>query len=619
MFTCEVGARGLVTQEVVDQLEKCAKLLMGERGKKGAARKEARSLAGEMAREAVLRSYAVWVRRNTEWCDFDEVRDRRVDVEKGLHELDAGRQKKEKEEKEARGCVKEEWLAKMKEEDDAEAVEKDANQLWKIGLREARVAAEASVGVVRAYPDGSETEGRAGWGFVAVLRRMAGGREEVVREECGPVVTSHQSEGWSGCQFHSNNAGELSAICKILEWWQKSELRRAFKLIIVPDSLWAVGVAIGGRARYHRIAAWAAQEAAKSAEAQFGWVKGHSEHKWNDRADELANRGRAMGTRESGGRSAGRSAPTKARGKGKSGVVESASYEWVVEEERLSSVGLATAGKIKKGTVGRDANGRRRVETLYVRRSRFGRRNATGASLQFMSKVERAALVGQSYAELDMKSAHPTVLWWAARKYGGEGMGLKRLGQLARCSEGLVAEVRKEFAGRTKLSTVEDTAIKRILLAAINGAGVERMARDKLGGWVVNGALDQFRREVAKVRAQVMTWRPDIAEEVRRRNPEEPEWKLRVKTAYFLMTEGEDAVLRVMEEVAKDCGLQGDAPTGDGVLVREGAEGGTRSVAEVISRVQEQVERRTGIPMRIGVKNVSGDRVSSWPWQKGHG
>jgi hypothetical protein len=166
---------------------------------------------------------------------------------------------------------------------------------------------------------------------------------------------------------------------------------------------------------------------------------------------------------------------------------------------------------------------------------------------------------------------------------------------------------------------VEDAAIKRILLAAINGGGAERMARDKLGGWVVNGALDQFRREVAKVRAQVMTWRPDIAEEVRRRNPDEPEWKLRVKTAYFLMTEGEDAVLRVMEDVAKDCGLQGDAPTGDGLLVRESAEEGTKSVAEVISRMQEQVRRRTGIPMRIGVKNVSGDRVSSWPWQKGLG
>ena len=91
-------------------------------------------------------------------------------------------------------------------------------------------------------------------------------------------------------------------------------------------------------------------------------------------------------------------------------------------------------------------------------------------------------------------------------------MGLRRLGQLARCSEGLVAEVRKEFSGRIKLGTERDVATKRILLAAINGGGVEKMTRDKLGGWVVNGALDQFRREVAKVRAQVMTWRPAIAE-----------------------------------------------------------------------------------------------------------
>ena len=122
-----------------------------------------------------------------------------------------------------------------------------------------------------------------------------------------------------------------------------------------------------------------------------------------------------------------------------------------------------------------------------------------------------------------------------------------------------------------------------------------------------------------KIRARVMEWRPDIGEDVRRRNPGEPEWKLRVKATYFLMTEGEDAVLRVMEDVAKESGLQGDAPTGDGLLVREAEGSVTKSVEEVIDRMQEQVQKKTGIPMRIGIKSVGGDQLSSWPWQKGHG
>ena len=100
LFTCEVGARGLVTQRVVDQLEGCARLLMGDRAAKGVARAEARALAGDVAREAVLRSYAIWVRRNTEWCDFDEVWDRKAGAERSLHELDARRQKHVKEDAE---------------------------------------------------------------------------------------------------------------------------------------------------------------------------------------------------------------------------------------------------------------------------------------------------------------------------------------------------------------------------------------------------------------------------------------------------------------------------------------------------------------------------------------
>ena len=198
-------------------------------------------------------------------------------------------------------------------------------------------------------------------------------------------------------------------------------------------------------------------------------------------------------------------------------------------------------------------------------------------------------------------------------------MGLRRLGQLARCSESMVAEVRKEYEAQLGLRTVERGSVKRILLAAINGGSLERMARESLGGWVAGGVLDQFKREVERVRSKVIEWRPDIGEDVRRRNPGEPEWRIRVKATYFLMTEGEDAVLRVMEDVAKESGLQGDAPTGDGLLVREAEGGVAKSVGEVIDRMQKQVQKVTGIPMQIGIKSVGGDLLSSWPWQMGHG
>ena len=116
-----------------------------------------------------------------------------------------------------------------------------------------------------------------------------------------------------------------------------------------------------------------------------------------------------------------------------------------------------------------------------------------------------------------------------------------------------------------------------------------------------------------------MEWRPDIAEDVRRRNPGEPEWRLRVKATYYLMTEGEDKVLRVIEEVAEKSGLRGDAPTGDGLLVRLGRDGGCGSVEQVTRRMQEEVRRQTGIPMQIRLKSVGGSPLSSWPWHDRHG
>ncbi len=98
-----------------------------------------------------------------------------------------------------------------------------------------------------------------------------------------------------GCQFHSNNAGEVSAVVHAMLWVASEEGQEGGPITVIPDSWWAIRAAKGLLPRHHTRAARQAAELAERTSVLFGWVKGHSKHKWNNRADDLANEGREGG------------------------------------------------------------------------------------------------------------------------------------------------------------------------------------------------------------------------------------------------------------------------------------------------------------------------------------
>ena len=156
------------------------------------------------------------------------------------------------------------------------------------------MSAEADPLALRVYPDGSYEGTHAGWGWVAV--RGLPGREERVMERFGPVVCDPQDTRWTGCSFASNNAGELSAVIDAAEWLASRPPTE--RKVIMPDSCWAIAVSRGGRSRFHRVAARRARKAVAENSVELGWIRGHSDHFYNDCADSLANLGRAASLRE---------------------------------------------------------------------------------------------------------------------------------------------------------------------------------------------------------------------------------------------------------------------------------------------------------------------------------
>lgn len=168
------------------------------------------------------------------------------------------------------------------------------------------------------YTDGSGPEtGRtrsgdmpAGWGFV-VLRGGDGDTEPNAVEahrECGKVIVNEPSHPDSlGADRPTNNTAELSAIAHALRYALSDP--SGPPVLIRFDSKYAARMATGrGRSRTNKALVRSVQRLWQRTSVHLRgnlWCKhvyGHSDHAWNDRADELAR----LGKRDASGRSLGR-------------------------------------------------------------------------------------------------------------------------------------------------------------------------------------------------------------------------------------------------------------------------------------------------------------------------
>ena len=111
------------------------------------------------------------------------------------------------------------------------------------------------------------------------------------------VVADTQHASHFGAERATNNTAELSAIAHALEYVAADQSGRP--VLIRFDSLYAGNMATGkwrvrkNTALVMRVRAlWAKAHAHLRGRLWATHVDGHTGHKWNDRADELARRGK---------------------------------------------------------------------------------------------------------------------------------------------------------------------------------------------------------------------------------------------------------------------------------------------------------------------------------------
>ena len=157
----------------------------------------------EARRKAMLGSYLIWSCRDRSDWDFTEPIGRWSG--KGDGDCLASIDRKRQAEEHGRECEAGAWTdaAQENEADGDAAVCEQEWQVKTTARREVRERAEVA-GLQCYYPDGSAKDGLSGWGWVA----QRGGVE--VKRENGSVKL-YGEDGWLGAQYHSKNAGELTA------------------------------------------------------------------------------------------------------------------------------------------------------------------------------------------------------------------------------------------------------------------------------------------------------------------------------------------------------------------------------------------------------------------------
>jgi len=143
----------------------------------------------------------------------------------------------------------------------------------------------------------------AGWGVVVVCGGL------ICKELYGPVVIEPRQEGFMGAEVTSNNTAELCAIGEALKWVRDSVLNNddddrgitRVNVVIRYDSEYAANSVTGifngkkNRGLIENVRSILSDinnsKSGKYVSVSFKHVKGHSNDKWNDMADALANKG----------------------------------------------------------------------------------------------------------------------------------------------------------------------------------------------------------------------------------------------------------------------------------------------------------------------------------------
>ena len=151
------------------------------------------------------------------------------------------------------------------------------------------------------WTDGSGSRGRytsqtpAGWGYVVAEQ------DEIIMEASGPVVTSSTSQFYLGASVGSNNTGEISALVEAA-LYLLSLTQPPRKVKFFYDSKWAASMIKGeSRPKRNKALVHAARPVymalLEKIEVEWQWVKGHSGKEFNEKADQLADKGKNSGDR----------------------------------------------------------------------------------------------------------------------------------------------------------------------------------------------------------------------------------------------------------------------------------------------------------------------------------
>ena len=121
-----------------------------------------------------------------------------------------------------------------------------------------------------------------------------------LHSDCGEVITERSAQRYIGAEDATNNTGELTAIVRALEYMLAEKSTRP--VLLRYDSQYAAGVASGTmRARTHKALVrranrvWREVFTQRAGAVWTAHVRGHSNNKWNDRADQLAKQGKGGG------------------------------------------------------------------------------------------------------------------------------------------------------------------------------------------------------------------------------------------------------------------------------------------------------------------------------------